>query len=316
MTNKEKYHQLCQTADIPIFSKDWWLDIVCGKKNWEVLLIEEKGEIKGTMPIYRPLSRCITMPSYTQNMGPWLAPEAADCKYTTLLGRRQQLLKQFIRQLPATNSFLQNFSYSITDWLPFYWAGFQQTTRYTYLLNGIKDQERLLAGMATNIRRNIQKAKEKYKIEVRRDVPIEDFLKVQDQTFQRQHIKNKSDQQALINLMKVSRQRGQGDIWGGYDPQGRLHAAVFVVWQNSSAYYIAGGGNPELRSSGTHSLVLWESIRFVSQYTDTFDFEGSMIPGVERFFREFGAKQTPYFTINKGKMSFKDRVLLKLKRSL
>ena len=111
----------------------------------------------------------------------------------------------------------------------------------------------------------------------------------------------------------MSRERGQGDVFGGYDKAGNLHAAAFVVWQNSSAYYIAGGGDPALRSSGAQSLVLWEAIKHVSQYTDTFDFEGSMLPGVERFFREFGAMQTPYFTISRGQLSIVDRARIKLK---
>jgi len=75
---------------------------------------------------------------------------------------------------------------------------------------------------------------------------------------------------------------------------------------------MAGGGNPSLRNSGAHSLILWEAIRYVADYAETFDFEGSMLPGVERFFREFGAIQTPYFTISKGKLSLLDRVFIKL----
>jgi hypothetical protein len=133
-------------------------------------------------------------------------------------------------------------------------------------------------------------------------------------TFQRQNQSITQDINVLGRLIEVCRQRGQGDLWGGYDREGRLHAAVFVVWQKSSAYYIAGGGDPALRASGAHSLVMWETIRQVSSYTDTFDFEGSMLPGVERFFREFGAVQMPFFTIIKGKLSLLDKVRLKLNR--
>ena len=32
----------------------------------------------------------------------------------------------------------------------------------------------------------------------------------------------------------------------------------------------------------------------------TFDFEGSMLEGVEGFFRSFGGVQTPYFRLSKG----------------
>jgi len=42
MTNKEKYREFCKTKkDISIFSKDYWLDSVCGEANWDVVLVEK-----------------------------------------------------------------------------------------------------------------------------------------------------------------------------------------------------------------------------------------------------------------------------------
>lgn len=209
---------------------------------------------------------------------------------------------------------MQNFHYGITDWLPFYWEGYRQTTRYTYMLKDIRNTKAILGNMSFNIRRNITKARDKYHITVKKGISIEEFLLIQAQTFKRQQITNKEDMEVLIKLINICRKRDQGDLWGGYDEQGRLHAVAFIVWQESSAWYLAGGGNPTLRVSGAHSLILWEAIRYVSQYTDTFDFEGSMIPGVERFFREFGAIQTPFFTITKGKLSLLNRACLKIGR--
>ena len=59
-----------------------------------------------------------------------------------------------------------------------------------------------------------------------------------------------------------------------------------------------GGGDPEFRNSGATSLLMWNAIQFASTVSQIFDFEGSMIESVERFFRGFGAVQTPYFSIS------------------
>ena len=312
---KDKYHLLCNTeTSIPIFSRDWWLDAVCGKDKWEVLLVEEKERITAAMPLYIPRQGIVSMPSYTQTMGPWFAPESEDTKYTKALGRRQTLCKRLLNALKPYPYFLQNFHYAITDWLPFYWEGYRQTTRYTYLLKDIRNTEAMQENMSSNIRRNITKARDKYRITVKKGIPVEEFLQVQARTFERQQAINKEDTEILIKLIDICRRRNQGDLWGGYDEQGRLHAAAFVVWQESSAWYLAGGGDPALRESGAHSLILWECIRYVSQFANVFDFEGSMIPGVERFFREFGAIQTPFFTITKGKLSLLNRACLKIGR--
>lgn len=314
MTDKEKYRLLCETTNnIPIFSQAWWLDAVCGETNWDVILIEERNQIVAAMPFYRPLKHVISMPSYTQTMGPLLFQESTNCKYTTLLSKRQSLYKQLIDRLPPVTSFLQNFSYTVTDWLPFYWAEFQQTTRYTYILHDIKNHHIIWKNIDYKLRREITQASNKKHISVKKGVQTDDFLAIQKKTFLRQNIQNKESETVLKKLIEVCRERGQGEIWGGYDVQGQLHAAIFVVWGNFSAYNLAAGGDPKLRQSGANSLILWEAIRHVSQFTDTFDFEGSMIPGVEHFFRAFGATQTPYFTIKKGKLSLLDRIRLKIK---
>ncbi|MDR2040758.1 MAG: GNAT family N-acetyltransferase [Tannerella sp.] len=310
--SKETYRTLCRTEEsIPLFSRDWWLDVVCGEANWEVLLAEKNEQVQAAWPLYRPYSYLVIMPPGTQTMGIWFAPFPDDMKYASVQERKQSLCKQLIDRLNS-RVFLQNFPYTFTDWLPFYWAGYRQTTRYTYLLHNLKNTEHLWNGMNQNLRRNIRKAQEQYRITVRKGIPVDDFLRMRSLTYERQHKRNKEpSDEVLRRLVNVCRARRQGELWGGYDETGRLHAAAFVAWQKRSAYYLAGGGDPSLRSSGAHSLVLWDAIRSVAGHSDTFDFEGSMAPGIERFFREFGAVQTPYFSIGKGKLSLIDRIRIK-----
>ncbi len=71
------------------------------------------------------------------------------------------------------------------------------------------------------------------------------------------------------------------------------------IWDVNIAYNILGDGNPDLRNIGANSLCMWEAIKFASTVTHKFDFEGSMIESVERFFRAFGARQMPYFQVSK-----------------
>lgn len=269
--------------------------------------------MRATFPVYVPASGIASMPPFTQAMGPWFATEAADTKYATALGRRQAICADFILKLRPYTVFMQNFHHSFVDWLPFYWEGFRQTTRYTYILGDISDAGKLWAAMSANIRRNINRARCRNKISVRRGLSAEDLSRMAAMTFGRQNLKLKHAH-LLEALVAASRQRGRGDIWGGYDDEGRLHAAAFVVWHGDTAYYIAGGSDPALRESGAHSLTLWEAIRAVAAHSRSFDFEGSMLPGVERVFREFGAVQTPYFCISKGKPSVWDRIRIRLNR--
>jgi lipid II:glycine glycyltransferase (peptidoglycan interpeptide bridge formation enzyme) len=311
---KAKYRELSHTEEsLPIFARDWWLDAVCGA-DWEALLYEENGRIVAAMPLFMPVRRIITMPDYTQTMGIWFAAKTPDTKYASVIEQRQAVCRRFIENLGKQKFFMQNFSCEFTDWLPFYWKGFHQTTRYTYILHNIKDIDSLFENMSRQTRRNIKRA-ENRQIRVKEGILIDEFLKIQKKTFERQKIKDIQSSATLTKLITATQQRAQGMLFGGYDADGRLHAAVFITWQKSAAYYIAGGGDPQLRNSGAYSLVMLEAIKYASQFTDTFDFEGSMIPGVERFFREFGAIQTPYFSINKGKLGLIDRIKIKIKHN-
>lgn len=39
---KDEYREFClNEKNIPIFSKDWWLDSVCGTDNWDVALVKK-----------------------------------------------------------------------------------------------------------------------------------------------------------------------------------------------------------------------------------------------------------------------------------
>lgn len=186
MTSKEEYRELClKEPSIPLYSRDWWLDIVCGADNWNVLLYKKNGRIEAAMPLYIPWRGVVSMPVYTQTMGPWISPESEDTKYAHRLSRRQEILQEFVEQLKGYSHFFQNFSYQITDWLPFYWGGYKQTTRYTYILDGIHASDNLWENMSQPIRRNIRKA-QKQGIEVRSGITIPEFMEIQRLTFQRQ----------------------------------------------------------------------------------------------------------------------------------
>ena len=300
MTDKERYRKLCaDEPSIPIYSRDWWLDCVCGENNWDVLLYcsdSSSEKIEAAFPFYVPYKKGIIMPTFTQTLGIWFNPEFEKENYTKNLHWKQNICEQLINRLPKHTYFVQNFHYSFTDWLPFYWKGYRQTTLYTYILPDISNIEEKLKNRSYDIK----KAQTKYRIDVKTNIPVDLFLKMYAKTFERQGEKAYKPE-ILRRLIETAYLRNQGNTWGAFDETGQLHAVVFVVWQKNCAYYIAGGSDSTGRESGAHIFVLSEAIRAVSEVSASFDFEGSMIQGVEYLFRSFGAIQKPYFTISKGK---------------
>ncbi|GAP71210.1 hypothetical protein SAMD00024442_1_23 [Candidatus Symbiothrix dinenymphae] len=312
MTSREKYAILLQNEPtIPLYVQDWWLDCVCGAKLWDVLLYEnDKGEIEAAMPIYTPCKGVITMPPFTQSMGIWFNP--AFEKST-----QQGITDYFIRQLTchcgldsqSPASFLVGFDTSFTDCQPFSQAGYTQTTRTNYIL----PLSAQLSNVHENTRRNIQKAHKKFNITIQKEVPVDAFLRLNAMVYERQN-RNAVAPNVLKKVIKIALQRGQGAIWGAYDAEGKLYSAVFLVWQSNRAYYIAAGSDPALRHSGAPAAVLWQAILDVAEHAKTFDFCGSMLPGVARFFYQFGAIPTSYLVISKGNMNLWLRIRAKLNK--
>jgi hypothetical protein len=288
---------------------------MCGENNWDVLIYTDEENIEATMPYYSPDKGVIAMPAFTQTLGIWFNPAFEDKKYSKNLLRKQLICKYFIEKLPPHQYFLQNFHYSFTDWLPFYWMGYQQTTRYSYILPDISNLDELKRNLGRSIRESIRKAVSVCHLEVKRNIPADWFMNLNAQTYKRQG-KKAYRPEMLKKLIDTALSRKQGDIWGALDENGRLHAAVFIVWQDSCAYAIGSAADVELRHSGGQVYTMWTAICDVSEITSAFDFEGSMIQGVEHSFREFGGRQIPYFTISKGKFSLSKKLVIKMKQQL
>lgn len=299
MSKKQKYRTLCkQEPSIPIFSQAWWLDSVAGD-NWDVVIIEKGGIIQASLPYVlrkRFGLTVISQPALTQSLGPWLRPSSA--KYAKQLSQEKDLLQALFAQLPPYAYYNQNWHCSRKNWLPLYWQGYEQTTRYTYRIETLQDMNAVWADTQANIRTDIRKAEKQ--VVIRSDLPLERFIELNKKVFERQRMALPYTEALLRSIDSAAGTQNARQIFIAEDEQSRLHAGVYIIWDKDCAYYLMGGGDPDLRSSGATSLCMWHAIQFAATKVKTFDFEGSMLEPVERFFRAFGAKQTPYFSITKN----------------
>lgn len=300
MNNKKIYREHCiKEVKIPIFSQPWWLDTVAGEDNWDVAIVEKEGLVVASMPyvIYKRFGKTkLIQPPLTQTLGPWI--REVDEKQTLRLRRQKDLFQKLIEALPHYDDFKQSWHFSHTNWLPFYWAGFTQTTRYTYRLTDLSNQDKLWSNFRANIRREIRKAKNRFCLNVYTDKNIEVFYRLYMKTFERQGKNIPNSKNLVVKLNEACENKNAKKIFIAQDTKGEPYAGIFLVWDKQSAYYLMGGSEPNFRTTGAFSLCLWEAIKFASTVTNSFDFEGSMKENIERYFQAFGAKQTMYFSLN------------------
>jgi len=295
--NKQKYRALCEEENIRIFSQWWWLDAVAGE-NWDVVLLERESQIIASFPYFprkKLIFNTITMPKLTPYFSIWIRiPE--NMKYSSQLYYEKEVYTEIVGKIPKVDHFVCFFDYSFTNWLPFLWKGYKQTTYYSYVIDNIKDLDTVYGDFNSNIKRNIKKASKL--IEVSHDENIETFYEINKLSFDRQGLSIPYSFDYLKRIDAECQKRKCSKILIAKDQEGNIHAGVYIVWDQESAYYLMGGADPKFRNSGAATLLLWEAIKFSSQHTNKFDFEGSIIPPIEEYFRSFGGQPKPYSKVS------------------
>jgi hypothetical protein len=286
-----------------VFQQPWWLEAVAPGR-WGEVTCEHDGRVVARLPYVvrgRPRLRMLTQSSLTQTLGPWVEPSSA--KPARALSREHELVAELEARLPSACAFLQQFSPAMTNALPFHWAGYRLEVRYTYRLGGLTSTDVLWSGLRSNVRREIRKARGR--VEVVDDLGVDRFYDVLSQTYARQQIPTPHSFGELERLEAACASRGAGAMLFARDEAGRIHAVAWAVWDKHAAYYLLAGADPRLRSSGASSLLAWEALMRAREHTDVFDFHGSMLRPVERFFRAFGAQQTPYLSVTRMTAPFR-----------
>jgi GNAT acetyltransferase-like protein len=285
-----------------IFQQPWWLDAVA-PGHWAEVTCERDGRTVARLPYVirgRPQLRMLTQSTMTQTLGPWVERSSAD---QNPLAHEHELLTELEAALPPAQAFSQQFAPSMLNVLPFHWAGYRLEVRYTYRLHGLRSTDALWGGLRGNVRREIRKARKR--VEVVEGLGVDRFHDVLSKTYARQGLPAPRSLAELEHLHEACARRGAGVMLLARDDGGRVHAGVWVVWDRQAAYYLLAGADPDLRTSGASSLLVWEAIMRSREHTDVFDFHGSMLQPIERFFRGFGARQTPYLSVTRMGPAFR-----------
>ncbi|KGR76197.1 hypothetical protein CD29_17065 [Ureibacillus manganicus DSM 26584] len=299
--NKDKYRQFSELENtIPLFSKGWWMDAVCGE-DWDVILVEENDKIIAALPYYfedHEGFKEIRKAPLTQNNGIWIS-YPPNQKYENRLSLEHRLMSAVIDEIEKLNinKYQQYYHYSITNHLPFFWRGYTQSTRYTYVIADTTNLDELYKNFSSSIRNKIRKAEKS--VSVVEDLSIEQFYQLNKMTFERQQLTIPYSLELVSRIDEECDKRNARKIYYAIDKQKQIHSAAYFVWDEKSVYYLMAASDPAFRTSQSLSLLIYEGIKLASRLGKKFDFEGSMKKNIEEHFRQFGAKQFPYHHIQK-----------------
>jgi Acetyltransferase (GNAT) domain len=336
-TPRQQLEELCcKDPSVSVFLHPFWLDVVCKNGTWDVCLsYDNAGVIDGALVYYKVklkgIITAIAMPELTPNAGIWLrlpSHKTNGLKRHSIYTNTKKIVENLVSQLPNVPIYCQHFHYSLTDWQPFFWRNFRQTTHYSYVLDNLNDLSEIYNDLKGSVRTDLKKAERLVSIEnLEETTPndLSDFYDVVNLSFLKQGMKPLYTLEMLQELDTVLAQKNARKLFLARDTEGSpeikngsleiqkgaIHGGVYIIIWNGTAHYIAGGSHPEKRQSGAMSLLIWRAIEWAAaQGCHTFDFEGSMIPQVETLFRAFGGKQKPFFRMTKTKNRLFDLMTL------
>ncbi len=297
--NKEKYKQWCDNnKDIPLFYQHTYYQALFDN-NWDIALDIRDEKIVGCLPyIIRSKFgfKKINPELFLPYQGVWIN-YPPNQKYATKIGFEKEVCENLLKQLPNVAHYHQMFHPNFTNWMAFYWKGFEQTTRYTYIINHNPNIDAIFDAFKSNLKWEIRKAEKN--INVSSSENIEQLYELKKQDYLIKNIPLNVPFEKLNKLYQHCKKNNCGELLTATDENKNIHAMMLLVWDKHTAYYLFSATNHQFKNSGAMSLLIWEAIKKMNALGKHFNFEGSMIKSVEKHFRAFGGIQTPYFNIKK-----------------
>jgi Acetyltransferase (GNAT) domain len=313
--SKALYLEFCASGYLPMHLQPWWLDAVCLPEHWEVaLVVDGSGAVVGALPWYKKMRwglPVLQMPPFTTYAGPWLRyPAEPNFKLHSRYAFEKKVLAELIQQLPRHAFFLQNFRPEVENWLPFYWEGFQQSTRYTYIFEDTSQFVAIMSGMKNTLRSDLKKAENLVEYHQENDA-WQTVFQLNAQSFLRKKLQQPYPVAAFKRLHEALSERQQMACFIARDRvSGEAHAGLYLAFDGRQAAVLLTGIATQYKGSCAIYGLFWEAVKFCGKRGLSLDFEGSMEMGIEHTFRSFGAKQQPYFQVWHGQNRFLEMAFL------
>lgn len=299
-TAKEKYIAFSKDNYVPLFFRDYYLDAVCDSP-WDVVLYEEADKVKAAH-LYMLKQKA----GLKYIIQPQLCPYTGPIFFDT--SNAEKVYKELIARLPSCPLVIQDYIHGIPDF-----GDAEKTTqeKHTYIIDSKTEVDPLWNLQSSTHRRIIRKAERELTYEEEADIEV--FLDFVSKTFQTRNKVNPNNPEVFRRLDQVLAQRGQRKIVKCTNKNDLVVAMCYFQYDEQWTYNFANSVVEDYKHYGMN-LILWNEIKEALSNGRSFDFEGSMIPGIDAFFSRFKGIKTYYQSRYKSSNKLVD-FMVKLKTS-
>ena len=299
----EEYKKLDQIVNLQknVYNSEEWLSNLLGNNVKVVGLFDGGNNLIGGMAVRIYLDygfKILRGVPLTQHSGPIFKSRAeAGISKIEEQDRVLKALLKFINIEVKPAICLLPLDPEFKTALPFQWNGFKVSPCISYLINLNNSEENLWNHLSSKCRRNIRAA-----IRDELDTKLTDepeiIIDLTAKTFQRQ--KANIDLNLVTKIVRDFANENNSFCYTTYR-RGLPISMCFCIHDSQTAYYILGGYDNDNAHHGAGPAAFWSAILHAKRMgLKVFDFEGSMVPPIENYFRQFGGERSIYLTISKA----------------
>ncbi|MBE0662206.1 MAG: hypothetical protein IH597_07040 [Bacteroidales bacterium] len=271
-----------------VYAWSWYLDLVC--EGWEALV---QGDYELVMPLTSGKKYGIYylyQPPFTQQLGLYSKIPSGNLAVNEFLDSMKIHYRFAEINLNRHNKINhQDFNIKM---------------RKNYELELIKPIAEIRSNYTSNTSRNIRKA-ENEGISIVTNVDPGSIITMFRQE-KGAEIKKLGDKQyqMLEKLIYRSAYKNMAITVGAFDKNNELCAGAFLLKSHHRIVFLFSANNKTARQTGAMHLLIDSVIQQHAGQALTFDFEGSEIPGLARFYAGFGSTETYYPSITYNRLPF------------
>lgn len=269
-----------------IYGLSWYLDIVAN--GWDALVYDDYTSVMPVTPVlFRRVIPAVTRPYGTQQLGIFSKENVS-----------AELVNRFIHSIP-TRYIFKNLYLNARNPIEKIKSGhLNPKTNLLIRLSNAKP-EKIRAHYSKNTQRNLAKA-EKHRLDFfYNDSP--DVLLRLFQAHKGKELSHLTEKHyaAIRQIMYVALHRNAGYLVTLYDEYNTAVAGIFLLEYRGRVILFFSATSDYGKQTHALTLLIDHILTQKAGLADIFDFEGSDIPGLRRFYEGFGAHEEIYYNWRK-----------------
>jgi len=285
--DREKWDHCIENAvNGNICAYSWFLDIMCN--GWDGLVA---GDYEFIMPIYVAKRFGISylfQPRFIQQSGIFgiQIPEVETINY-------------FLEALPKKIRVV-DYHFNHQNNLP---RGWNVEMRPNFLLKLHKPYEELKLAYSQNLVRNLKKSSHSGFHIIKNDDPERLIKLFRDINGHRFSFLNDQNYRQLTLVINACIHRSKAKVWSVFNHNNELCAGVIWLFSHGKAVFYFSAQSNEGRAEGA---MAWLIDAFICEHASSgmiLDFEGSVDPGIARFYKSFGPDLQLYPRLKSNNLS-------------